>query len=128
MEQNFLVDTNILIYYLDGHIPLEHEAKIEHIFTYSFNISVISKIELLGWRKYMPEQYQVALRFIKHAQVIYLDHEIAEPTISIKHTYPLKLPDAVIAATALFYDWVLVTRNTKDFDLITNLKIYNPFA
>ena len=89
---------------------------------------MISTIELLGWRKYMPEQYQVALRFVKHAQVIYLDHEIAEPTISIKHTYPLKLPDAVIAATALFYDWVLVTRNTKDFDLITNLKIYNPFA
>ena len=84
---------------------------------------MISTIELLGWRKYMPEQYQVALQFIKHAQVIYLDHEIAEPTISIKHTYPLKLPDAVIAATALFYDWVLVTRNTKDFDSITNLKI-----
>ena len=99
MEQNFLVDTNILIYYLNGHIPLEHEAKIEHILTYSFNISVISKIELLSWRKYMPESYQVARRFIKHAQVIYLDHEIAEPTISIKHTYPLKLPDAVIAAT-----------------------------
>ena len=104
MEQSFLVDTNILIYYLDGHIPPEHEAKIGHIFTYSFNILVISKIELLGWPKYTPEQYQIALRFIKHAQVIYLDHEIAEQTISIKRTYPLKLPDAVIVATALFYD------------------------
>ncbi len=76
----------------------------------------------------MPEPYQVALRFIKHAQVIYLDHEMAKQTISIKRTYPLKLPDAVIAATTLFYDWVLVTRNTKDFDSITNLKIYNLFV
>lgn len=127
MEPNFLIDTNILIYYLEGHIPLEHEAKIDNIFSHSFNVSVVSKIELLGWRKYTPEQYQIALQFIRRANVIYLDNEIAEKTVSIKQIYPLKLPDAVIAATALFYDWVLVTRNTKDFELITHLKIYNPF-
>jgi hypothetical protein len=127
MEQSFLIDTNILIYYLDGHIPLEHEAKIDHIFTHSFNVSVVSKIELLGWRKYTPEQYQIASQFIWRARIIYLDDEIAEQTVSVKQTYPLKLPDAIIAATALFYDWVLVTRNTKDFESITRLKIYNPF-
>jgi hypothetical protein len=88
---------------------------------------VISKIELLGWRKYTLEQYQVALQFIQHANIIYLDNEITEQTVSIKQTYPLKLPDAVIAATALFYGWMLVTRNTKDFESITCLKIYNPF-
>ncbi len=127
MEPSFLIDTNILIYYLDGHIPLGHETKIDHIFTHSFNISVVSKIELLGWRKYTPEQYQIVSQFIWRVHVIYLDDDIAEQTISIKQTYPLKLPDAVIAATALFYDWILVTRNTKDFESITRLTIYNPF-
>jgi predicted nucleic acid-binding protein len=39
----------------------------------------------------------------------------------------MKLPDAIIAATALAYDLVLVSRNEKDFDKIPNLEYINPY-
>jgi len=40
--------------------------------------------------------------------------------------YNLKLGDAVIAATTIFYNLILVTRNEKDFKKI-KIRIYNPF-
>ena len=41
--------------------------------------------------------------------------------------YKIKLPDAIIAATALNNDFVLVTRNEQDFINIKNIQIFNPF-
>lgn len=35
--------------------------------------------------------------------------------------------DSLIAATALVHDLIVVTDNTKDFDSINNLKLFNPF-
>jgi len=47
--------------------------------------------------------------------------------IDIKRTYKIKLSDAVIAATALSNNLILVTRNTDDFKGVIDLEIYNPF-
>jgi predicted nucleic acid-binding protein len=38
------------------------------------------------------------------------------------------LPDAIIAATAIVYNWALISRNTKDFKNIKGLKVIDPFA
>ncbi|MHC5830214.1 MAG: PIN domain-containing protein, partial [Nostoc sp.] len=53
--------------------------------------------------------------------------EIEEQTIQLKRQYKIKLPDAIIAATALHKDAFLVTRNANDFQGIAELKIQNPF-
>jgi predicted nucleic acid-binding protein len=52
---------------------------------------------------------------------------LAELTIELKRDNNIKLADALIAATALSNDLILVTRNEDDFSDLTNLKIYNPF-
>ncbi|MEA3446475.1 MAG: hypothetical protein U9R19_17305 [Bacteroidota bacterium] len=39
----------------------------------------------------------------------------------------INTPDAIIAATALTNDFIVVTRNESDFERITDLEIYNPF-
>jgi predicted nucleic acid-binding protein len=39
-----------------------------------------------------------------------------------------KLPDAIIAATALVYDLTLLSRNSSDFSGINGLKIINPWG
>jgi predicted nucleic acid-binding protein len=44
-----------------------------------------------------------------------LDKTVAERAIKIRRQHKLKLPDAVIWATAMELGWLLVTRNTKDF-------------
>lgn len=39
----------------------------------------------------------------------------------------IKLPDAIIAATALVNDFVIISRNTKDFKNIEGLEVINPY-
>ncbi|WP_256565294.1 PIN domain-containing protein [Dyadobacter chenhuakuii] len=45
----------------------------------------------------------------------------------IRKLHNLKLPDAIIAATAMVYNLTLVTRNTKDFSNISGLTLINPY-
>ena len=52
---------------------------------------------------------------------------LIQNTIDIRQNYKLKLPDAIIAATALVYSLTLITRNTKDFENINGLKVVNPW-
>lgn len=49
-------------------------------------------------------------------------------TIAIREIYKIKLPDAIITATALVYNLTLITRNISDFQNIESLKIINPHA
>ena len=56
MGPGFLIDTNILVYYYEGLIPVNAVQELDEIFRQSFNISIISKIEFLGWPKYDEEQ------------------------------------------------------------------------
>jgi predicted nucleic acid-binding protein len=124
---NYLVDTNILIYYLADEIPAESLLKIEKILSNSFNISVITKIELLGWNKHTNDGFQAAENFIDHANIISLSDEIAELAIEIKRKSNIKLPDSVIASTCIVNNLILTTRNQKDFKNLPDLNIYNPF-
>ena len=49
MGKEYLVDTNILIYYFADAIQEKELNRIENIFKTFFNISIITKIEFLGW-------------------------------------------------------------------------------
>ncbi len=48
-------------------------------------------------------------------EIIPLDLAVAERAVQLRRAFHLRLPDAIIWATAQLYDAVLVTRNTKDF-------------
>ncbi len=50
-----------------------------------------------------------------HFEIISLDVAVAETAIQLPREHRLRLPDAIIWATARVNDAVLVTRNTKDF-------------
>ena len=127
MGEGFLIDTNILIYYLADTIPEDEISKIEEILKNSFNISIITKIEFLGWKGHTPEGFEKSKEFISFAHVIPLTDDIAELAIELRRRKSIKLPDSVIAATALRYGYTLVTRNVGDFTGIEGLRIYNPF-
>ncbi|MBN1181496.1 MAG: type II toxin-antitoxin system VapC family toxin [Bacteroidales bacterium] len=64
--------------------------------------------------------------FVSCSNICMMDDGIVEKTIEVRRLYKIKLPDAVIAATALHYDFILVTNNTKDFKSIKGLVILNP--
>jgi predicted nucleic acid-binding protein len=128
MEQNYLVDTNIIIYYLKDSIPQEQLIHVNNIFTHSFHISSITKIELLGWHRIDENQRTQIAEFLSKATVFYVDEEIERITIRLKQEKKMPIADAIIAATALLHKLILVTRNEADFQHIPELTVFNPFS
>ena len=84
-------------------------------------------MELLGWSGATEAQTRVLEEFIAVSKVYSLDEPIILKTIDIRKAHKLKLPDAIIAATALVNKLILITRNESDFMKITDLTILNPY-
>ena len=101
-------DTNIVIDLLNGH----PEAAQEYDRYDTAIISRITWIESLVGTDDSETRAFLARRF----QFASLTTEIAEKTITLRRRHrKLRLPDAIIWATTMAHDCVLVTRNTRDF-------------
>ena len=83
-------------------------------------------MELLGWANATTEQTQVLQQFINVSTVFSLEEPVIVKAIELRKKYKTKLPDAIIAATAIVYQLTLITRNTNDFKNITDLKTIDP--
>jgi len=59
--------------------------------------------------------------------VLDLTENVVDECISIRKKHKIKLPDAIIAATAFVYDLILITLNTSDFKNIEGLVVMNPY-
>ena len=63
--------------------------------------------------------------FISLADVIEIDKQIIQTCIDLRKKYKIKLPDAIIAATAQARNLTLITNNEIDFTLIQNIHVIN---
>jgi len=127
MGTNFIIDTNIAIYLLNGSLNENALRYIEPIVNDSYYLSVISKIELLGFASPDVDKHSDTQNFINDGILIPLTDDIVEQTITLRQLYKIKMPDAIIAATAIVLDYTLLSRNDKDFIQISDLKYVNPF-
>ncbi|HEX3945849.1 MAG TPA: type II toxin-antitoxin system VapC family toxin [Rhizomicrobium sp.] len=105
-----LFDTNILIDYLNS-VP----AARAELARYRNNaISIVTWIELLVGAK--PGVEAATRNFLdERFDVIDLDEQVAKRAIELRKLHRVKLPDAIIWASAQVHAMLLVTRNTKDF-------------
>ncbi len=125
-KSQYLIDTNILIYHTKGEPKcLRFFEKL--ILQGMINISIITKIEFLGWGKHTAKGIARCKRLIENMNIFPVDEDVANRTIEIRQEIKIKLPDAVIAATALLNNLTLSTRNVNDFNAVERLSIYNPF-
>ena len=124
----YLYDTNIFIYYLADDITVNSWFTEEFLNLHEILISPIIRIELLSFTGLSKEEEQSIEDLLSQFNTVPLLREIENQTIQIKRQYKIKLPDAIIAATAINQDAFLVTRNVGDFKGITGLKIENPFV
>lgn len=123
---SFLIDTNILIYHTNGS-AIAKEFLANLIGSKAFNISMITKIEFLGWHAQTPDGFERCQKLIKLSHVLPITEEVADRAIELRRKKNIKLADAIIAATATVNSLKLVTRNPDDFKGLTDLQIVNPF-
>ncbi|HEX8023883.1 type II toxin-antitoxin system VapC family toxin [Mucilaginibacter sp.] len=129
MGITYLWDSNTAIYFLQKQFPPVTEKFIEGLLAESLpTISAITEIELLCWKTTSDADLQLLANFINDVTIFELEKAIKLKTAEIRKTNRIKLPDAIIAATALVHELTLVTRNVKDFDQIKGLKVINPWA
>jgi hypothetical protein len=128
MGIKYLWDTNTAIYYLQQQFPPGAEKFIDDLLKEEQPvISAITEIELLCWKTTNEKDLEVLHSFINDALVLELEQSIKLKTADIRMAHKIKLPDAIIAATALIYNLTLLSRNVSDFSSINGLNIINPW-
>ncbi len=103
-------DTNILIDYTKG-VPA---AKAEIVGVDRGLISIVTWMEFLAGI-FDPREATRARHFLDRFEIVPVGLDVAEQAVELRQRHRMKLPDAVIWATAKTHHALLVTRNTKDF-------------
>jgi len=123
MGQKYLIDTNVILDFMGGKLPAKSEYILSEIIDDQINLSAINKIELFGF----SHVEQVIIDLVSFAIIYHIDDEIIDKTIELRKKYKIKLPDAIIAATAIVNDFALISHNFKDFQRITELNYINSY-
>lgn len=113
---NVLVDSDVLIDHLRGFRRLVRGNDTLHV-------SAITRAELFSGRA--SEEHAIR-RLLESMTDIPVEAAIAERAGRIRRATAVRLPDALIAASAIEHRLVLLTRNTRDFDGIKGLRLKTP--
>lgn len=106
-----LFDTNILIDYLGGVAPSRAEfSRYE-----DRSISIVTWIEVMVGA--VEREREVVREFLSAFSIIALDQTVAEAAVALRRAHRIKLPDAIIWASATTQGRLLVTRNERDFPI-----------
>jgi predicted nucleic acid-binding protein len=127
VNEGYIFDSNILIYHINGQLDSAMEQSLYCYLERPAYISTITAMEVLSWPGHSDESLEMTSAFLEVFDEIAIDAEIKALTIKLRRNYRLKLPDAIIAATALHLGLPLITRNMKDFKDIIELKLIDPF-
>jgi predicted nucleic acid-binding protein len=112
---------------MGGLLPVNASDFVENLFNSQFLISVITKIEVLGFND-LPHKMSAMSSFVSLSDVLPLNETVTEKTIELKRLFrKMKLGDAIIAATAIVGNLALITRNVNDFRFIPSLTVLNPY-
>lgn len=102
----YVLDTNIVIY-------LQKGVLLEPLPVAQYAISVITEMELRSYPGITASQELWLKRLISDVQVISLNDSIKEQTIKLRKERSLKLPDAIVCATAIYEKALLLTNDKK---------------
>ena len=116
-----LFDSNIVIYLSKREIDLAFIDQFDELF-----ISVITYMEILGYSFTNPEEEDFIRSLLSIFHIVFINQTIADVTIEIRKTKRIKLPDAIILATAIAEKLQLVSRDVDDFSN-TDVHVLNPF-
>lgn len=124
-RSGYLIDSNAVIDFLGNNLPKKGMKFVGEIIDDVPKISVITQIEILGFNGTDQEEL-VFKSFVSDSEIYNLNTKIINLCIELRKIHKIKLPDALIAATAITHDFTLITRNTADFNSLKSLELINP--
>ena len=111
-----LLDSNVIIDAVRKLIDFEKSIfQYRHVY-----ISLITYIEVLGYNFKDENEKVMISQILGMFEIINPDIEIADLTISYRKIKKIKVPDAIILATARKLNAKLLTRNITDFANVDN--------
>lgn len=113
MIRRYLLDTNAVIYLVSGCLALPLPDG-------RYSISIITEIELLSFAGISAEEEQRIRDLLLLLDRVQLTDAVRDEAINLRRKNRLKLPDAIIAASALTRDAVLLT-NDQAFSTVAGL-------
>lgn len=119
-----LLDSNIVVYAAQPEHSFLHEMMRDR----SVFVSVITRVEVLGYHRLMPGERDVLERIFEITYQLPVTAPIIDLAIALRQQRKIGLADSLIAGTALHHALPLVTRNTSDFTWIHGLEVIDPFA
>jgi tRNA(fMet)-specific endonuclease VapC len=126
MAERFLIDTSAVIKYLNETLSVSGLSFIDKIVDYESIISFVTEIELQVWNPPDLDLLNVHQIFVANSTIVGINDKIIQETIRIRKIFKIKLPDALIAATAIINNLTLIADNDKDFKKVPELKYINP--
>jgi len=114
---NILVDTNLIILGIGGNQQVRSLLEGRTLF-----ISVVTEIELLSIPFEKATDERLIRDFISNCFIIELDADVKRMTIQLRRKQKVKLPDAVIASSAITKKLPLFTAD-KGFGKIGELNV-----
>ncbi|MBD0333102.1 MAG: type II toxin-antitoxin system VapC family toxin [Chitinophagaceae bacterium] len=121
----YLIGSNVVINYIAENFDSTVLSRLDIIFDTDFYHSVITTMEVLGFNgdRDVMEQLEKVFEAGKRLDI---DDSVVRETIKIRKTVSIKLPDAIIAATAIVHNYELITANTSDLLKVHGLKVTDP--
>jgi predicted nucleic acid-binding protein len=116
-----LLDTSAYSKYVTGFLSDSAMRLMIEVLSSNPILSVISKIELMSWKTTEALEKDTKI-FVRASDILELDDRIIEKTIEIRRKVKIKLPDAIIAATAIVHNLTLLSTNDSDFLKVPKLK------
>lgn len=108
-----LLDTNVALYLLRGDRSAADALDGQEVF-----ISFITRMELLSKPGMTKAESKQVEAFLNEWPMVELDRSIMDQAILLRREFRLKIPDAIIAATAIFLNVPLLTADS-DFDRLS---------
>jgi predicted nucleic acid-binding protein len=109
---NLLLDSNIIIYYLQGNRIAYNLIENNNIF-----ISVITEMELLSYKNLTVKEEKIITDLLSIFTIIPLKDSIKDKAIQLRKSYNIKLPDSIIVSSAIYLDCSFVSADRQLLDI-----------
>ncbi len=99
-----VLDTNIVLYILNGDVQIAELVQGCEAY-----VSVITRVELFSHARLSKQDKESIQAFLNDCKLVQFTQEIQDLTIGLRQRYKLKLPDAAVAASAVYLGVQLIT-------------------